>query len=80
MTHPLTPMVTRTRAMNEEAPSWRERIAALRYVPQLVRMTVHGTRGDALPPMTMRLMVGAEAGCFENVFQRDCRPRRPVNP
>jgi len=61
-------------------PEWTDEWKYPARLPQLVRMTVHGTRGDALPPMTMRLMVGAEAGCFENVFQRDCRPRRPVNP
>jgi general secretion pathway protein J len=61
-------------------PEWTDEWKYPARMPQLVRMTVHPARGIALPPMTMRLMVGAEAGCFENVFQRDCRPRRPVNP
>lgn len=61
-------------------PEWTDEWKNPARMPLLVRMTVHGSRGDSLPPMTMRLMVGPEAGCFENVFQRDCRPRRPVNP
>jgi len=61
-------------------PEWMDEWKYPARMPQLVRMTVHGAHGDTLPPMTMRLMVGPEAGCFENVFQRDCRPRRPVNP
>lgn len=60
-------------------PEWTDEWKYPARMPQLVRMTVHGGRGD-MPPMTMRLMVAPEAGCFENVFQRDCRPRRPVNP
>jgi general secretion pathway protein J len=61
-------------------PEWADEWKYPARMPQLVRMTVHSIRGDTLPPMTMRLMVAPEAGCFENVFQRDCRPRRPVNP
>jgi len=60
-------------------PEWVDEWKYPGRMPQLVRMTVHSARGD-MAPMTMRLMVGTEAGCFENVFQRDCRPRRPVNP
>jgi len=60
-------------------PEWTDEWKYPARMPQLVRMTVHSARGD-MPPMTMRLMVGTEAACFENVFQRDCRPRRPVNP
>src|SRR6476620_6856310 len=56
MTHPLTPMVARTRAMNEEAPSWRERIAALRYVPQLVRMIWRTNRGYTAAMMVLRFV------------------------
>jgi len=61
-------------------PEWTDDWKYPARMPQLVRMTVHGAHGDTLPPMTIRLMVAPEAGCFENVFQRDCRPRRPVNP
>jgi len=49
-------MVTRTRAMNEEAPSWRERIAALRYVPQLVRMIWRTNRGYTAAMMVLRFI------------------------
>lgn len=61
-------------------PEWVEDWKYDARMPLLVQMTVHTTRADPPPPMVMPLMVAVEAGCFENVFQRDCRPRRPVNP
>lgn len=57
-------------------PEWTDDWKFDSRMPLLVQMTVHTTRGDPPPPMMLRPMVAVEAGCFENVFQRDCRPRR----
>ncbi len=46
-------------------------------VPQMVRMRVKTADGTALPEFMVRIMLGEEAGCLENSFQRLCRPRRP---
>src|SRR2546428_7175273 len=54
MTHPLTPLVSRGRAMNEEAPTWRERLEALRYVPPLVRMIWRTHRGYTSSMLILR--------------------------
>jgi hypothetical protein len=48
-------------------------------MPQVLRMSIRTARGEVLPDMVVRLMVGEEAGCYENAFQRQCRPRRPAN-
>jgi len=61
-------------------PDWSDEWKYDTRMPMLVRMTVHTTRADPPPPMVIRPMVAVEAGCFENVFQRDCRPRRPTMP
>jgi hypothetical protein len=49
-------------------------------MPLLVKMSIHLANGDDLPDLTMKLMVGPEAGCFENVFQMDCRPKPRPTP
>lgn len=54
MTHPLTPLVSRGRPMNEDPPSWRERLAALRYVPPLVRMIWRTHRGYTASMLILR--------------------------
>ena len=54
MTHPLTPLVSRGRAMDEDAPSWRERLEALRYVPPLVRMIWRTHRGYTASMLILR--------------------------
>jgi len=46
-------------------------------IPQMVRMRVKLADGTALPDSVMRVVLGEEAGCLENSFQRVCRPRRP---
>jgi len=35
------------------------------------------TPDGAQPEMVVRVMLSEEAGCLENSFQRNCRPRRP---
>ena len=54
MTHPLTPLVSRGRALNEERPTWRERFEALRYVPPLVRMIWRTHRGYTASMLILR--------------------------
>ncbi|HEY3258320.1 MAG TPA: ABC transporter ATP-binding protein [Gemmatimonadaceae bacterium] len=54
MTHPLTPMVSRGRRMDEDPPSWRERLAALRYVPPLVRLIWETHRGYTASMLLLR--------------------------
>jgi general secretion pathway protein J len=59
-------------------PSWRDEWKVPDKIPQLVRVSVRMADGTALPDMVMRVMMGEEAGCLENSFQRSCRPRRGV--
>jgi ATP-binding cassette, subfamily B, bacterial len=54
MTHPLMPPVSRGRATKEEAPTWRERLEALRYVPPLVRMIWRTHRGYTACMLALR--------------------------
>ncbi|HYN80374.1 MAG TPA: ABC transporter ATP-binding protein [Gemmatimonadaceae bacterium] len=54
MTIPMTPMVTRGRPMNEAPPSWRERLAALRYVPPLVKLIWNTHRGYTASMLVLR--------------------------
>ncbi|MDP9178598.1 MAG: ABC transporter ATP-binding protein/permease [Gemmatimonadota bacterium] len=51
---PMTPMVTRGRRMNEAPPSWRERLAALRYVPPLVKLIWNTHRGYTATMLVLR--------------------------
>ena len=46
VTHPMPPrMVSRGRTTDEQAPTWRERLEALRHVPPLIRMIWRTHRG-----------------------------------
>ena len=58
-------------------PRWMDAWPYPGRVPQLVRMRVKSGDGTVLPEMVARVMLGEEAGCLENSFQRLCRPRRP---
>jgi hypothetical protein len=58
-------------------PTWTDAWKFPARMPQMVRMRVRNPGGDALPEVVMRIMTGEEAGCLENAFQRQCRPRRP---
>ncbi|HUQ99940.1 MAG TPA: hypothetical protein VM166_10825, partial [Gemmatimonadaceae bacterium] len=55
MTHPLPPMLNRPRRLSEEAPTWRERVEALRYVPPLVKMIWRTHRGYTASMLVLRL-------------------------
>ncbi|MEJ7759759.1 MAG: ABC transporter ATP-binding protein [Gemmatimonadaceae bacterium] len=56
MTSPLTPMVSRGRRMNEKPPSWRERVAALRYVVPMMRLIWRTHRGYTASMLALRLV------------------------
>jgi ATP-binding cassette, subfamily B, bacterial len=47
-------MVSRGRGLDEEAPTWRERLAALRYVPPLMRLIWRTHRGYTLSMLVLR--------------------------
>jgi general secretion pathway protein J len=57
-------------------PKWTDQWTYPSRVPQMIRMRVKTADGDTLPDMVMKTMLGEEAGCLENSFQRLCRPRR----
>src|SRR6266542_4814611 len=50
----LTPLVGRERKLDEKPPGWRERIAALRYVPPLVRLIWNTHRGYTASMLALR--------------------------
>ena len=58
-------------------PTWRDDWKPTDRIPQLIRIGVKMAAGAPLPEMTVRVMMGEEAGCLENSFQRICRPRKP---
>jgi general secretion pathway protein J len=58
---------------------WSDTWTYAARMPQMVRMRVKKTDGTLLPDFVVRMVLGEEAGCLENSFQRVCRPRRP-NP
>ena len=58
-------------------PKWTDTWKYPGRVPQMIRMRVKTAEGTMLPDMVMKIMLGEEAGCLENSFQRLCRPRRP---
>jgi general secretion pathway protein J len=57
-------------------PTWRDKWALPSRMPQVIRIRAHLLDGEMLPDMTVRLMVGEEAGCLESFFQRGCLARR----
>jgi general secretion pathway protein J len=57
-------------------PEWVDDWPYPSRMPMMVRLRVTLADGTPLPEMLVRLMVGEEAGCLENSFQRGCRPRR----
>lgn len=46
-------------------------------LPLLVRLRMKAADGSPLPEIVVRVVLGEEAGCLENAFQRACRARRP---
>lgn len=57
-------------------PEWKDEWPWPGRMPLMVRVRVTLADGTPLPEMLVKLMVGEEAGCLENSFQRGCRPRR----
>jgi hypothetical protein len=57
-------------------PKWVEEWTWETRIPQLVRLRIKRTDGRFTPDLVVRIMMGEEAGCLENSFQRLCRPRR----
>ncbi len=57
-------------------PKWSDGWDYAGRVPQLIRIRIKVADGSYLPEMVVRLMLGEEAGCLENAYQRVCRPRR----
>ena len=57
-------------------PKWVDDWKYASRIPQMIRLRVKTAEGVQLPDMVMRTMLGEEAGCLENSFQRLCRPRR----
>jgi general secretion pathway protein J len=57
-------------------PTWVDAWSYPSRIPQMIRMRMKGSDGHALPEVVLRVMVGEEAGCLENSFQRGCLPRR----
>jgi general secretion pathway protein J len=58
-------------------PVWTDTWPHPGRIPQMVRVRVTESGGATLPELVVKLMLGEEAGCLENSFQRMCRPRRP---
>jgi general secretion pathway protein J len=59
-------------------PKWSDAWTYVGRMPQMVRLRVKAADGTMLPEFVVRVMLGEEAGCLENSFQRLCRPRRPA--
>ena len=59
-------------------PAWTDAWTFTARMPTMVRLRVRSAGGEALPELVMKIMTGEEAGCLENAFQRQCRPRRPT--
>ena len=58
-------------------PQWTNSWKYEARIPEMIRMRVKTEEGAAAQEMVVRINLGEEAGCLENVFQRVCRPRRP---
>lgn len=56
-------------------PEWSDTWPYPNRLPQMVRIRVRLADGSLLPDMVVKMMLGEEAGCLENAFQRGCRPR-----
>jgi general secretion pathway protein J len=58
------------------APQWTDSWKWPYRVPEMIRLRMVSDDGSKLPEMIVKLSLGEEAGCLENAFQRNCRPRR----
>ena len=57
-------------------PAWTDEWKWPSRIPEMIRLRILADDGPQ-PEMIMRINLGEEAGCLENAFQRNCRPRRP---
>ena len=57
-------------------PKWLDEWTFEARIPTMVRVRIKRSDGEFMPEMVVRVMMGEEAGCLENSFQRICRPRR----
>jgi general secretion pathway protein J len=57
-------------------PTWSNEWKNPLRLPQLIRLTLKLDHGRDIPPITISLRVGEEAGCFDTGFSRLCGPRR----
>jgi len=58
------------------APQWTDSWKWPGRIPEMVRLRIRAGDGP-IPDMVVRINLSEEAGCLENVFQRNCRPRKP---
>lgn len=56
-------------------PTWNDTWKWTTRVPEIIRVRIMADDGPQ-PEMIVRMNLGEEAGCLENAFQRNCRPRR----
>jgi hypothetical protein len=56
-------------------PQWSDTWKPPNRIPEAIRLRIAGDDGP-LPELAVRISLGEEAGCLENAFQRNCRPRR----
>jgi general secretion pathway protein J len=55
-------------------PQWTDSWKWPGRIPEMIRLHIQAEDGPQ-PEMVMRVTLGEEAGCLENAFQRNCRPR-----
>jgi general secretion pathway protein J len=58
-------------------PQWSDSWKWNFRIPEMIRLHINSDDGTPQPEMVVRVNLGEEAGCLENAFQRNCRPRRP---
>jgi general secretion pathway protein J len=57
-------------------PKWSTSWTFEGRIPEMIRVKIRTTDSRPIPEMLVKINLGEEAGCLENVFQRVCRPRR----
>jgi len=55
-------------------PQWTDSWKWPARIPEMIRVHIQADDGPQ-PEMILRVTLGEEAGCLENSFQRNCRPR-----
>jgi general secretion pathway protein J len=59
-------------------PQWTDKWGYEARIPEMIRVRIKTADARPIPEMIVKIHLGEEAGCLENVFQRVCRPRRPA--